>query len=108
MAGAVLLALHGRDDRRRCSGADRDLEGDCRFRYETVAGGATALTVGLVSIITGAALLAGLSGAGDLTAVLAALVGLVAAFALTRRLQSQRTCGLGIQASPADRTATEA
>ena len=57
----------------------------------------------------GAAFLAGLSGAGDLTAVLAALVGLVAAFAITRRLQSRRACGLGIQALPAaDRTASEA
>ena len=71
---------------------------------------AAALAYGLpLAGAAGAALLAGLSGAGDLTAVLAALVGLVAAFAVARRLQSRRACGLGIQASPAaDRTATEA
>ena len=71
---------------------------------------AAALAYGLpLAGAAGAALLAGLSGAGDFTAVLAALVGLVAAFVVSRRLQSRRACGLGIHALPAaDRTAIEA
>lgn len=58
IGGAVLLALHGRDDQRKCSGGDVDAEGDCRYRFETLAAGATTLTVGLVSAITGTIFLA--------------------------------------------------
>ena len=71
---------------------------------------AAALAYGLPPAgAAGAALLAGLSGAGDFTAVLAALAGLGAAFAVSRRLQSRRACGFGIHALPAaDRAAAEA
>jgi hypothetical protein len=55
--GTMLLVLHGRDDRRRCSGRDVDADGDCRFRFETLAGGATTLSVGLSAVIVGSVVL---------------------------------------------------
>ncbi|MBL4688200.1 MAG: PEGA domain-containing protein [Nannocystaceae bacterium] len=54
IAGAVLLGLHGRPYRARCSGPDIDTTGDCRFIYETQTGGAAALGVGLALVIGGA------------------------------------------------------
>ncbi|MFO0634050.1 MAG: PEGA domain-containing protein [Nannocystaceae bacterium] len=38
--GVPLLVLHGRPFRGRCTGADVDVDGDCRFRYDTRTGGA--------------------------------------------------------------------
>lgn len=50
-AGSALLAIDEKPNRNQCSGPDVDADGDCRYRYDTLAGGAV-LTIG------GAALLA--------------------------------------------------
>ena len=52
-AGVVLLALDGRPYRRRCSGNDVDADGDCRFSYDTIAGGATLAVLGTAAVTAG-------------------------------------------------------
>jgi len=52
-AGVVLLALDGRPYRRRCSGNDVDADGDCRFAYDTIAGGATLAVLGTAAATAG-------------------------------------------------------
>lgn len=56
-AGAPLLALHGRPYRTRCSGADVDADGDCRFRYDTRAGGAVLISLGAAALVAGITML---------------------------------------------------
>jgi hypothetical protein len=55
--GGALLGLDERPYRRHCSGADVDAQGDCRLRYDTLAGGIAATVTGAALTITGAALL---------------------------------------------------
>ncbi len=52
-AGVVLLALDGRPYRLRCSGSDVDADGDCRFNYDTIAGGATLAVLGTAAVTAG-------------------------------------------------------
>lgn len=58
--GITLLALHGRDVGRRC-GSDRpdnvDAEGDCRYVYDTAAGGGIATGLGVAFSAAAASLL---------------------------------------------------
>ncbi|MBX7082137.1 MAG: PEGA domain-containing protein [Nannocystaceae bacterium] len=56
-AGVPLLVLHGRPFHGRCTGADVDDDGDCRFRYDTRTGGAIAVALAGAAIVTGAVLL---------------------------------------------------
>ncbi|HET6585889.1 MAG TPA: PEGA domain-containing protein, partial [Nannocystaceae bacterium] len=49
--GIPLLAIDGRDDRRRCNA---DAQGDCEMRFETRVGGAIATAVGIALVATGA------------------------------------------------------
>jgi hypothetical protein len=56
--GIPLLALHGREYPRRCSGDDVDADGDCRFRYGTRTGGAVVVAVGAAAVVTGIVLVA--------------------------------------------------
>lgn len=57
-AGATLLAFDGRPDERHCGGSDVDADGDCRYRYDSLAGGATLTALGSGGLIAGIALLA--------------------------------------------------
>jgi TolB-like protein len=57
-AGAALLAIDGRPDKRHCGGSDIDADGDCRYRYDSVPGGATLTAVGSAVVIGGITLLA--------------------------------------------------
>lgn len=50
-AGIPLLAIDGRDDRRRCNA---DAQGDCEMRFETRTGGAIATAVGIAFVAAGA------------------------------------------------------
>jgi hypothetical protein len=58
VAGSVLLAVDGKPYRGRCSGADVDPQGDCRFRFaSSVQGGvlvglAAALAIGGIVLLT--------------------------------------------------------
>lgn len=52
-SGATLLAIDERPYRRRC---ETDLQGICRYRYDTLTGGAILTGVGMVAIITGVSL----------------------------------------------------
>lgn len=54
--GATLAWLHDRPYRRRCSGNDIDINGTCRFRYDTLAGGVVGIISGVALIGTGVAL----------------------------------------------------
>lgn len=53
VAGAVLLVLDERPYRARCSGAGRDINGECEFLYDTLPGGAAALAIGGAALVTG-------------------------------------------------------
>ncbi len=53
VGGVVLLALHGRPYRSRCGPDDVDFAGRCRFEYDTLAGGLSALGVGVGLVATG-------------------------------------------------------
>jgi hypothetical protein len=55
--GITLLAIDGRGQRSRCSGVDRDAEGDCRFRWNTTVHGAAIVAVGAALIATGVGLI---------------------------------------------------
>jgi TolB-like protein len=58
VAGAALLAIDGRPDRRHCDGTNVDGDGDCRYRFDATAGGATLTAVGSAVAIGGIVLLA--------------------------------------------------
>lgn len=53
VAGAVLLVLDERPYRARCSGAGRDVNGECEFLYDTLPGGAASLAIGGAALVTG-------------------------------------------------------
>ncbi len=55
--GVVFLALDGRGYRSRCGTADRDAEGDCRFRWNTTVHGAALTAGGVALLATGVAML---------------------------------------------------
>lgn len=58
-SGVALLVLDERPvDYTRCSGIDVDVEGNCRFRHDTLAGGVVMTVVGVVGIAAGAVLVA--------------------------------------------------
>lgn len=54
--GASLVAIDGRQYRRQCNGDDVDINGTCRFSYDTLAGGAVALAAGVAASAAGIAL----------------------------------------------------
>lgn len=56
-AGATLLAIDGRPDKRHCGGNDIDGDGDCRYRYDSLPGGATLTAVGSGALVAGITLL---------------------------------------------------
>jgi TolB-like protein len=56
VGGAVLVALDERQYRRQCSGDYVDVNGTCRFSYDTLAGGATSLGLGVATIGAGIAM----------------------------------------------------
>lgn len=57
-AGIALLALDEKPVTfTRCSGIDVDVEGNCRFRHDTLAGGVVMTIIGVVGITAGALLL---------------------------------------------------
>lgn len=56
VAGSVLLALDERPYRAGCTGSGRDVNGECEFLYDTLPGGAAAVAVGGVALVTGIAL----------------------------------------------------
>lgn len=53
VAGAVLLVLDERPYRARCTGAGRDINGECEFLYDTLPGGAASLAIGGAALVTG-------------------------------------------------------
>lgn len=53
VGGAVLLGIDGREIRSRCSPANTDADGDCRYVHDTKAGGIALVTVGIVSAAAG-------------------------------------------------------
>jgi hypothetical protein len=58
-SGIALLALDEKPVAyTRCSGADVDADGNCRFRHDTLAGGVVMTIVGVVGITAGAILVA--------------------------------------------------
>jgi PEGA domain len=56
IGGVVLLALDDRQYRRRCDGNDIDVNGTCRYSYDTTTAGAVLTAVGLGSVAAGIAL----------------------------------------------------
>jgi hypothetical protein len=56
VSGAVLIAIDDRPYQRRCEGSDVDPLGNCRFTYDTLAGGIAALATGIVLAATGTGL----------------------------------------------------
>lgn len=56
-AGVTLLVLHGRPITADCSGSDVDVDGDCHFLHDTLAGGIVGLSAGAAALIGGAVLL---------------------------------------------------
>jgi hypothetical protein len=56
-AGIALLAINGREDTSDCSGDNVDIDGDCKYRYETLPGGIAATAVGAVLTGVGVGLL---------------------------------------------------
>jgi hypothetical protein len=57
VVGGALLGIDERPYRQRCTGADVDAVGRCRFRYDTIAGGSAAVTLGAAAIAVGIGLL---------------------------------------------------
>lgn len=55
--GVGLALLDNDPIRSRCSGDDVDLEGDCKYRYKTLAGGVAMAVVGAGVLVTGITLL---------------------------------------------------
>lgn len=58
IGGAALVSLDERPIRRDCSGANVDDDGDCKWRHDTLAGGATLLVVGVAALVAGAVIVA--------------------------------------------------
>jgi hypothetical protein len=56
-AGIALLAINGREDASDCTGDNVDIDGDCKYRYETLPGGIAATAVGAVLAGVGVGLL---------------------------------------------------
>lgn len=54
--GVVLVALDQRPIRGDCQGANVDAEGDCKWRYDTLAGGVVLTVLGVAAIAVGAAI----------------------------------------------------
>lgn len=52
-AGITLLALDENPYKSNCDGNDIDYAGNCRYRYDTLAGGAASTAVGLASLLAG-------------------------------------------------------
>lgn len=57
-SGVALVAIDERPIRSDCEGANVDAEGDCRWRYNTFAGGVTMTAAGVAAVAIGAALVA--------------------------------------------------
>lgn len=57
--GVVFLAIDDRPYRARCTGMDRDGDGDCRFVYRSVIHGAVLTAVGLALVAAGIGLVVG-------------------------------------------------
>lgn len=57
IAGTALIAVDGRDWRGRCSGADVDPLGNCRFVYDTQTLGIALASLGAASMATGVGLI---------------------------------------------------
>ncbi len=74
VAGVVLLTLDERPIAWDCSGANLDVLGQCRFRYDTLTGGAVALSLGTVAAIAGAVVL-GVAGKRRATAAIRTRIG---------------------------------
>ena len=53
-SGAVLLGFHHTPKRDQCSGDDVDVNGTCRFRYNTLPSGIPLLVTGVVGVTAGA------------------------------------------------------
>ncbi len=53
IGGAVLLAIDERQYQRRCSGDDVDVNGTCRFSYDTLTAGAVLTGAGLAAVGAG-------------------------------------------------------
>ncbi|MEM9459069.1 MAG: PEGA domain-containing protein [Myxococcota bacterium] len=63
--GVPLLAIDGRENRVRCSGANVDPQGNCKYLYATGEAGIAVTVVGGVLLATGIGLVVGMrSGAG--------------------------------------------
>jgi hypothetical protein len=56
VAGSVLLGIHDRPVRSRCTGASVDANGQCEFLHDTIVVGAVLTSVGVAAIVTGIAL----------------------------------------------------
>lgn len=54
--GVPLVVLDGRQNTRKCTGDDIDVNGTCRWTYRTMAGGITGLAVGAAFTVAGAVL----------------------------------------------------
>lgn len=57
IGGAVLLAIDERQYQRRCSGDDVDINGTCRFSYDTLTAGAALTGAGLAAVGAGVAMI---------------------------------------------------
>ena len=51
--GIALLAIDGRPYKQDCSGMNVDVDGRCRYRYDTLAGGAALTGVGIAAFVVG-------------------------------------------------------
>lgn len=51
--GSALLGLDERPYRTRCTGSARDVNGECEFLYDTLAGGAASVAIGGAALATG-------------------------------------------------------
>lgn len=56
IAGGVLVGIDSRPWRGRCSGRDVDVDGDCRFLYDTLSPGAVLVAAGAALATTGVVL----------------------------------------------------
>jgi len=53
IAGAPLVVIDQRPVTHRCTGANVNAFGVCKYRYDTLAGGAVLLAIGAASLVTG-------------------------------------------------------
>jgi hypothetical protein len=56
-AGIALLVIHHDEPSGRCGDENIDVNGVCRWRYDTLAGGLVATTIGVAGVVAGAALI---------------------------------------------------